>query len=230
MEKILKAFSDIAEVLPRMDRLKTTFGTNSEFQQVLASIFSDIIEFHRRAYKMFRRKAWHVWFTFDWGLFERRFKSIISRLGSHCDLLDKEAASIHFEQMKAMRDKRIQEDEATEQYRHNQMMQDVVAWLSAAEDAQEEYLHNLSDRRLPGTCNFVFEDPNVSAWAEDEVGPGVVWLTGIPGAGKSFVSSLIVQHLQIRREQSSLYYFCGQKSSERNSCALILRTLANQLL
>lgn len=55
-------------------------------------------------------------------------------------------------------------------------------------------------------------------------------MTGIPGAGKSFICSLIVQNLQIQNGRSPLYYFCGQKSEEGDSCALILRTLAHQLL
>ena len=176
IEKILKAYADMAEVLPRMDRIKKTFGTSPDLHQVLALIYSDIIEFHRRAYRMFRRKAWHLWFAFDWGLFERRFKSIISRLASHCDLLDKEAASIHFMEMKTMRDKRLDEEEATEQYRHNQMAQDVFSWLSAADADQEEYLDKLSDQRIPETCNFIFDDPSISSWAGCEGGLDVVSL------------------------------------------------------
>ena len=55
-------------------------------------------------------------------------------------------------------------------------------------------------------------------------------MTGIPGAGKSFICSLIILNLQTQNGRSPLYYFCGQKSSGGDSCALVLRTLANQLL
>ncbi|KAL9100452.1 MAG: hypothetical protein Q9163_004176 [Psora crenata] len=93
MDNILQAFSD---VLPRVDRLRATFEDNKNLNEVLGLIYSDILEFFRRAYKFFRRKAWHFWFSFDWGLFERRFKLILEKLSSHCDLLDKEAATIQF--------------------------------------------------------------------------------------------------------------------------------------
>ena len=142
MDKILKAYADIADVLPRMDRLKSTFGDTAEFRQIVGLIYSDVIEFHQRAYKMFRRRRWHIWFAFDWGLFERRFKTITSRLASHCDLLDKEAASLHFSQMKEMRDKRLREEEDFETSRQNQMVQDVLAWLSAAEDTLSRMIVN----------------------------------------------------------------------------------------
>ena len=114
MDRILQAYADIAKYLPRMDRLRRTFGDMEEFKQILGLIYSDIIEFHQRAYKIFRRRAWHVWFAFDWSLFERRFKSILSRLTSHCDLLDKEAASIHFLEMKIAREKNIKDEEDSE--------------------------------------------------------------------------------------------------------------------
>ena len=230
MEKILKAYADIGEVLPRLDRIKSTFGSTSDLDKLLALIYADIMEFHQRAYKMFRRRVWHFWFACDWGLFESRFKSIISRLASHCELLDKEAASMHFLEMKAMRDRHLLEDAAAERYRRDQMAQDVFTWLSAAEDAQEEYLHHLSDQRVLGTCDFILEESQISSWVDDESGPEIIWITAKPGGGKSFLCSLIIEHLPTRHDLVSLYYFCGRKSSDSDSCALILRTLTNQLL
>lgn len=230
MEKILQAFSDMADVLPRLDRLKATFPQDTNFNQVVGLIYSDIIEFHQRAYKFFRRKAWHLWFAFDWGLFERRFNLILQKLASHCDLLDKEAAAAHFSEMKHFRDKRQLEEDAFEQKRQNQMARDVFRWLSAAEDQQEEHLQRISDKRQPETCNWVLKDPQMRPWIEDDSGDAIVWMTGIPGAGKSFLCSLLVQNLQTQQHLSTLYYFCGHQSSSENSCAIILRTLAFQLL
>lgn len=136
MDSILQAFNDIAAVLPRVDRLKATFQEDGRFNEVIGLIYSDIIDFHQRAYKFFRCKGWHFWFTFNWGLFERRFKSILHRLSSHCDLVDREAAAIHFSEMKNFRDKRQLEEEASEQYRQEKMAESVFRWLSAAEDDQ----------------------------------------------------------------------------------------------
>ena len=230
MENILQAFSDIGEVLPRVDRLKATFGDNTHFNQAVGLIYSDLIEFHQPVYKFFRRKGWHFWFTFNWGLFERRFKSILHRLSSHCDLLDKEAAAIHFSEMKDFRDKRQREEEAFEQHRKSQMTDSVFWWLSGAEDHQEEQLHRISDDRQLEACNWVLEDAQMEAWIGDEGGDPVLWMTGIPGAGKTFCCSLVIQNLQTLSDQSCLYYFCGRQLAAGDSCALILRTLAIQLL
>jgi hypothetical protein len=56
-DKLIGAYVRIAENLPRFDRLSATFQGTSDFQQVLAMVYSDILEFHRRAYKFFRRRG-----------------------------------------------------------------------------------------------------------------------------------------------------------------------------
>jgi hypothetical protein len=56
-EKLLQAYARIAEALPQFDRFRTSFKGNAAFEAVLAMVFSDIAEFHRRAYKFFRRRG-----------------------------------------------------------------------------------------------------------------------------------------------------------------------------
>lgn len=216
--------------MPRLDKLKAAFGDSADFQQVLGLIYSDVLEFHQRAYKMFRRKGWHVWFMFDWGLFERRFNSILHRLASHCDLLDKEAAATHYLEMKVMLEKRKMEEESYEKQRNNQLTVETLGWLSADEDAQEEFLHRLSDQRQLGTCDWILSETQMNDWLGDDDRESTVWLTGIPGAGKSFLCSLVVQNSDIHPDRSTIYYFCGERASAKDASTALLRTLAVQLL
>ena len=213
-----------------MDKLRAAFGDSPDFQPLLGLIYSDILEFHQRAYRMFRRKGWQIWFAIDWGLFEGRFKSILRRLDSHRELLDKEAAATHFLEMKRMREKRQLKEESIEQQRNNQLAREILAWLSADEDGQEEYLHRLSDQRQLGTCDWILNEPRVSAWIEDDSKDPILWMTGIPGAGKSFLCSLLVQSLEIQQDRSTLYFFCGQKPFNKDAPTLLLCTLTVQLL
>lgn len=229
MDKILQALKDIADVLPRVDRLQAAFTDVLDLERVVALIYSDILEFLHRVYKFLQRRAWHIFFASHWGLFERRFKSILQRLAAHSELLDKEAAAVHYSEMKTIRDARLQENEEFERRRQNNMAQEVFAWLSAAEDSQEEYLHQLADIRQPETCDWILEQDDVFRWIEPDKDVAFIWMTGIPGSGKSFLCSLLVEHLESRNEHSVLYYFCGEKTSQ-DSCSTILRTLAIQAL
>lgn len=56
-EKLIAAYGRIAENLPRFDRLSLAYRNNHDFQQVLAVVYSDILEFHRYAYKFFRKNG-----------------------------------------------------------------------------------------------------------------------------------------------------------------------------
>jgi hypothetical protein len=56
-EKLMKAYGQIAELLPRLNRLGDALRDKPDFQQALAVVYSDIMEFHRQAYKFFRRNG-----------------------------------------------------------------------------------------------------------------------------------------------------------------------------
>lgn len=56
-ESLISAYTQIAEALPRFDRLALTFKDNVQFENVLALVYVDILEFHRRAYKFFTRRG-----------------------------------------------------------------------------------------------------------------------------------------------------------------------------
>ena len=47
----------IGEAMPRFDKLSAAFAEDSDFQQILGLFYADILDFHRRAYKFFRRRC-----------------------------------------------------------------------------------------------------------------------------------------------------------------------------
>src|SRR3984885_4948080 len=189
LETILEAYKSIAEHLPRIDRLQAAFGEDENFKIVLGFIFKDLAEFHQRVYRFFRRRGWAVLFAFDWGLFERRFRSLLSSMSFRFELVDKEAAAIHFGDMKKARDFDLREYEKEDQQRQFSMLQAAYSWLSAAEDAQEEYLEELANKRQPGTCNWILEQDAVKTWVQPTGIEPLIWLTGKPGGGKSVLAS-----------------------------------------
>ncbi|USP82247.1 hypothetical protein yc1106_09521 [Curvularia clavata] len=92
-EKLIEAYGKIADMLPRLDRLAKALADDHNFQNVLALVYSDIIEFHQRAYKFVRRKSWATFFGSMWAGFESRFNGILERLAYHSKLVDKEATA-----------------------------------------------------------------------------------------------------------------------------------------
>jgi hypothetical protein len=56
-EKLIDAYAKIADMMPSLDRLEHALRDDHNFQNVLALVYSDILEFHRRAYKFVRKKC-----------------------------------------------------------------------------------------------------------------------------------------------------------------------------
>jgi hypothetical protein len=56
-EHIIKGYSRIAKSLGRFEILGNAFPTNADFQQTLAVIYADVLQFHKHAYKFVRRSG-----------------------------------------------------------------------------------------------------------------------------------------------------------------------------
>jgi hypothetical protein len=56
-DKLIDAYARIADAMPQIDRLQSAFNDDASFRMVLAMLYADILEFHRRAYKFFRRRG-----------------------------------------------------------------------------------------------------------------------------------------------------------------------------
>lgn len=56
-DKLIDAYAKLAEAMPPTDRLQSAINDDASFRIVLALIYVDILEFHRRAYNFFRRRG-----------------------------------------------------------------------------------------------------------------------------------------------------------------------------
>lgn len=59
-EQLIDAYSQMAQHLPRFDRLSDAFSDQPEFQFILADVYSDIVKFHLQVYKIVRRSGKHT--------------------------------------------------------------------------------------------------------------------------------------------------------------------------
>lgn len=57
LERLIDAYAMIGEAMPRFDKLSSAFKDDPEFLHVMGHFYKDVLEFHRRAYKYFRRRG-----------------------------------------------------------------------------------------------------------------------------------------------------------------------------
>ncbi|KAI9855169.1 MAG: hypothetical protein M1813_000528 [Trichoglossum hirsutum] len=227
-DALLDAYSRIAEALPRFDRYRVAFIDNPDFQGVLGLVYADILEFHRHAYKFFRRRAWKIIFDSLWKSFGHRFDGILADLTRHKDLVDREALSIGLVEAQAARKKALEGLNKEEKKRRATELREVLTWLAVDRQDWEDDLDRIAAKRQPGTCDWFINHSKVRSWVSGEATKPILWLTGIPGSGKSILCSQLIEHIQGKDEVTVAYYFCSHSTSRKATD--VMRSIAAQLI
>ncbi|RPA71142.1 hypothetical protein BJ508DRAFT_232451 [Ascobolus immersus RN42] len=94
------------------------------------------------------------------------------------------------------------------------------------------------EKRAPGTGEWILEEPNYVAWKSraSESNKKVLWCHGVPGVGKSFITSVIIDDLNAtanatvasEKKTAVAYIYCNYKEQEsdaRDYLACVLRQL-----
>ncbi|KAJ4221627.1 hypothetical protein NW759_006873 [Fusarium solani] len=87
-------------------------------------------------------------------------------------------------------------------------------------------------KRTAGTCEWIISTEGYKTW-ENTSELSLLWISGPPGKGKTFVSIFLTQYLEAKVVSSGctlIYFFCDNKVSTRNTAVNILRGLMYQLI
>lgn len=113
-----------------------------------------------------------------------RFFGLLENLERHRDLVDKEASAVAIIEAKKWRAQQQDNLDRLEGERRDRQLQDCVSWLAIDDRSQEDVLEKLSQRRHAGTCEWILKSPQLRIWVENQDAEPILWLVGIPGAGK----------------------------------------------
>lgn len=83
--------------------------------------------------------------------------------------------------------------------------------------------------RTAGTCSWILSKEQYEAWAQLQ--NGLLWISGPPGKGKTFLAVFLTQHLEKTNPDATvIFFFCDNKVASRNTAVNILRGLLYQLI
>lgn len=104
-------------------------------------------------------------------------------------------------------------------------MQKLQRWLSAP-DPSTNYMRALQQLQS-GTFLWFLESKEFSQWKSKS--KSKLWLSGLPGCGKTVLSSAIIQELELNRSHTILYFFFDFSDATKRSVEGMVRSLINQL-
>jgi hypothetical protein len=103
-----------------------------------------------------------------------------------------------------------------------------MQWLSPINSAAKQ--HDIIRRKEEGTGQWFLHSAEYNAWQQGQ--DNILFCPGIPGAGKTMVAAIAIEHLCKGRQNEEIgvgYLFCSYKEQEGQTCNTLLEALLKQL-
>ncbi|KAF8465673.1 hypothetical protein BDZ91DRAFT_220674 [Kalaharituber pfeilii] len=239
-EKLVEALEQIGENLLRYQRLENIFCNNPRVQRVTVLMYEDILSFHWETLNFLRKKAFKQVIHTVLQSFEQKFGTIIGRLDRHKLLLDNEAIAAHIEAASEDRRRHLAMEEEQKREHQNSQRQQLQAWLKPVDyESEMAFVHKELDKLPWEECEstqncWLMKLPTVKSWMglENDKKP-LIWLTGIPGAGKTFLTYRLFQKLKQAQNVTGdcvCFAFLRSEQPVQRTYDAVLRTFIFQLL
>ncbi|KAK4223329.1 hypothetical protein QBC38DRAFT_517185 [Podospora fimiseda] len=187
LDKILSAYSQIGNALPRLTQYEDAFRGNHDFEHLLAFLFQNITEFHTKTLDLLRKPAWKIFFVSSWGRFESRFGAILDSINKTSTLIDQEASSLNIVIMKEWHTELLEKAEVAETRWQSQQFQALMKWLETSDKEHQSRYDWLRDRACEGTGGWIMNHTKFRACMRQGNSPtGILWMNGKPGSGKDW--------------------------------------------
>ncbi|CAO2649603.1 Nn.00g069880.m01.CDS01 [Neocucurbitaria sp. VM-36] len=231
-ETLLEAYEQIGEQLPLLLKYESLFHNNQHMVNALEMMYIDILEFHQQAMKFFSGKLWMRFFRSMWKDFSTRFDGIRKSLGRHKALIESCASLAQYHRYQEdMRDLKSKLDETVDAERTKKRLA-LKVWLAVGEQPQEDHRSYCEVRKqYSTTARWILQHESIKTWmASDMAITPVLWMHGIPGAGKTILASAIIDECRSNSDFKTGYFYCHEGDQAGSSAVGILKGLADQLL
>ena len=108
------------------------------------------------------------------------------------------------------------------------MDHDLIDWISPLDFQSRQ--REIFEKRMAGTGQWLLDSNEFRAWRDDNC--QVLWCPGIPGAGKTVLASVVVNHLQQRTDVGSatICLYCNFQERAEQTIIHLVASLLKQLL
>ncbi|KAL1861382.1 hypothetical protein Daus18300_008913 [Diaporthe australafricana] len=231
-QDLIDMYEKIGESLPQLLQTERLFHEDTAMRRVLAFMYKDILEFHRIAMKYFKQPMLKQLFQATWKTYKTRFDPLISNIHDHGMLVQNQATLAQIEEFRRERQTDCQQHEARK-------LRELYTWLrspnhdqaSGAENDQYEYARVRNE--TPGSGSWLLSKQAFNEWMDLAFPaiPPLLWINGVPGAGKSVLTSFIVEQVRLLSPAPTLlFFYCKTGDNSRNDFVSIARNFLSELL
>ena len=248
-DAICDVMEKAGEALPESLEMATTFGDNDKLKEILALLYRDILDFHAITLKFFRMSRTYisrpmrqytqvhvqltsffpgpkVFFEAVWPQQQGRLDVVVSNIRRHTDLMRNEVTLQRIRDEFAFRDKALAEFDEQAEFRDAQKFQSLRTLVSPR--LYDDMLDSLRNRSCDKSMAWLVRNKNFADWLDTpNQAARLLWLRGIPGAGKTFLSAAAVKEAKTRHR--TLFVFASHTHQRGNTARSIFQSLLFQL-
>ncbi|RSL51391.1 hypothetical protein CEP53_008444 [Fusarium sp. AF-6] len=225
LDALLTTVEEIGNLLPEFDHAAKLFGGKRHVNEVLALLFQDVLDFYLVSLKFFRMERWKSFFEALWPRKQEEIQDVISRMKDHTYHLRNE---VRLEDIQEAYDARQLDIENFAKLEEANRKQEYNALETAiAPTSYGRKLNFLRGRFCEGTGDWLIKDPDLSKWLKVTQGsPKIIWLCGIPGAGKTYLAACVVNESMLLGH--TLFVFLSHEHQDTSAMS-VLHSLIFQL-
>ncbi|KAK4146369.1 uncharacterized protein C8A04DRAFT_9869 [Dichotomopilus funicola] len=254
LDCLVDTYAEIGDFLPSLSQYENLLANHPDIGIYLQKYYCDVLEFHRKALAVFSRPSWKTVFHSAWRTFKTQFGPILTKLKQHRELLSDEKLTATIADVR--QSVRSIEDKVGELSRHLQRLhiidneeaarrhrEDLIGkrqFVLSKLDPPDYYcdLERASNQRWNSASGgWIEADTAFDLWVDTTmIQSRALYLTGIPGTGKTILASRVVQHLQQLQERGNptgcpfllLYFFFKHHQPDKRGFVPMLLSLLSQ--
>jgi ankyrin repeat protein len=125
-----------------------------------------------------------------------------------------------------MTDLSCQDTHATQSVNAEKVCREALFVTDPAADRRS--LIDKNGDRVLGTCEWIEDNEIYRSWLCGD--PGLIWIFGGPGTGKTMLSIYLTQESERQHSAETIYFFCSSAHPTRSTATAVLRTLLWQMI
>ncbi|GAT24770.1 hypothetical protein RIB2604_01806010 [Aspergillus luchuensis] len=226
--ELLDTYKVIGESIELLENCNGLIDGNHLVKQAVVSMFQDIFEFHQTALAYFRKPMWKQVFQATWSTYKAKFGPVVDSLKRHKQVF---GDRLTFAQLENIRSEGIRSSEALKKLQKDEEMgqlRDIQCWLNSADIASDQDTFTSVRSRNTQAGIWILRHQLYCAWKERKAQP-MLWVNGIPGAGKTILASIMVEDCLKSYESTAWFYF-RNGDAQRSSFLNLASSLISQLL
>ncbi|KAL6796983.1 hypothetical protein J3E68DRAFT_450030 [Trichoderma sp. SZMC 28012] len=225
IDALANTAAEIGELLPEFKLMAAMFGNNEQMKLVLVLFFQDILDFYAVALKFFGLPHWRVMFEALWPSQKEKIKIVMGHIERHTNLMRNKVRLEHLREEYEHRQRAFDHFEAIQ--KSNMRQEYNVIKTDVSPKFYDAELYRIRGQICKGTGNWLKQASDFKKWLNgDDDSTRILWLCGIPGAGKTHLAAMAIDFAISTR---SIFAFLSHANSSNTTALSIVHSLIFQL-